>query len=71
MPRPVWLSLLGITPQIERSHIRLVARVHAWVAGSVPGQGACGRQLIDVTLSHQCFSPSLSPSLSLSLELKK
>ena len=43
------------------------------VTGSIPGQGAClgyrqgpqlgacKRQPIDVSLAHQCFSPSLSP----------
>ena len=29
------------------------------------------RQLINVSLSHRCFSPSLSPSLPLSLEINK
>ena len=33
-----------------------------------PVGGTCKRQLIDVSLSHQCFSPPLSPSLSISLE---
>ena len=32
--------------------------------------GACKRQLIDVFLAHRCFSPSLSPSLPLSLKNK-
>ena len=40
-------------------------QVHAWVAGSVPGRDMCERQPTDVSLSHQCFSPSLSPSLPL------
>ena len=34
--------------------------VHQKVAGSVPGQGAYERQPIDVALSHQCSSLSLS-----------
>ena len=50
------------------------------VSGSVPSQsthlgcwpgsqsGACERQPIDVSLAHQCFSPSLSPSFPLSLK---
>ena len=29
-----------------------------------PQLGACERQLNDVSLAHQCFSPSLTPSLS-------
>ena len=44
---------------------------HAWVAGSVPDQGACKRQLIDVSLSHRCFYTSLSPSFPLSFNKKK
>ena len=38
--------------------------------GSVPGWGTCETQLIDVSLSHRCFSPSLSPSLPLFLKIK-
>ena len=53
------------------------------VTGSIPGQGtclgcgfspwvrACERQSIDVSLSHPCFFPSLSPSLPLSLKINK
>ena len=43
---------------------------HAWVEGSVPGQGVYERQPIDVSVSHQCFSLSLSPSLPISLKNK-
>ena len=51
------------------------------VMGSIPSQGmcldcgpgpqleTCERQLIDVFVAHQCFSPSLSPSLPLSLKI--
>ena len=54
--------------------------VNQRVTGSILHQGTCvggrfgpwssvyWRQLIDVSLSHGCFSPSLSPCLSLSLE---
>ena len=53
------------------------------VAGSIPGQGTClgggpgpqlgtcKRQPIDVSLTHRCFSPSLSPSLIFSLKINK
>ena len=56
------------------------------VAGSSPGQGTClghraGTQLrarkrherhqSDVSLTHWCFSPTLSPSLTLSLKINK
>ena len=50
-------------------------------SGSFPSQGTClgcefsapswgmyNGQPIDVSLSHQCFSPSFSPSLPLSLK---
>ena len=52
-------------------------------ASSIPIQGtcldcrpgrwleACKRQPTDVSFSHQCFSPSLSPSLPLSLKINK
>ena len=33
-------------------------------AGPGPGQGACERRPINVSLSHQSFSPSLPPSLN-------
>ena len=46
--------------------VPLPVRAHAWVAGRVPGWGMYERQLMDVSLSHWCFSPSLS-SLPLSL----
>ena len=50
------------------------------VAGPIPSQGtglgcgpgpqleACERQLINVSLTYQCFSPSLSPPSPLSLK---
>ena len=33
--------------------------------------GVCKRQLINVSLTHHCFSPSFSPSLPLSLQINK
>ena len=53
------------------------------VAASIPSQGTClgcgpgpqlgayKRQLINVSLARQCFCPSLSPSLTLSLKINK
>ena len=53
------------------------------VAGLIPSQGTClgcgpgpqvwvyERQPMDVSLTLLCFSPSLSPSLPLSLKLNK
>ena len=42
---------------LERRH------VHQNAVGSISGQGAYGRQSVDVSLSHQCFSLSLPLSL--------
>ena len=39
--------------------------------GPGPQLGACERQPIDVSLTHQHFSPSLSPSLPLSSKINK
>ena len=64
VPWLVWFSWLGIILQSERSRVQFLVRAHAWVAGLV----LSWRQVINVSLSHQCFSPSLSPSLPLSLE---
>ena len=46
-------------------------RAHAWIGGSVHGQGAYGWQPINVCISHWYFSPSLSPSHPLSLKVNK
>ncbi|KAF6109825.1 hypothetical protein HJG60_011016 [Phyllostomus discolor] len=68
---PVWLRWVDVIPQSKRSLVRFLIRAHAWVAGLVPGWGVCKRQLIDVSLSHRCVSPSLSSSLPLSLRINK
>ena len=48
-------------------HQKVEGSIPGQVAGSIPGQGAQGGQrggqLIDVFLSHQCFSSPLSLSL--------
>ena len=41
--------------------------VHRKVAGWVPGWGAYGKQPIDISRSHQCFSLSLSKSINIFL----
>ncbi|KAF6075070.1 hypothetical protein HJG60_009468 [Phyllostomus discolor] len=46
-------------------------RAHVWVVCSIPSQGTCRRQSIDVSLLHRYFSLSLSPSLPFSLKKKK
>ena len=70
-------ALVGVAQWIE---CRLV---NQRVAGSVPSQGAylgcwpgphlgaCEKQLIDISLAHQWFSPSLSPFLLLPLKINK
>ena len=65
------LSWLGVVLQSKGSLVRFPVRAYAWVAGLVPGGGAQERQPIDVSFSHWCFSPSLSPSLPLSLKINK
>ena len=70
-------TLAGVAEWIERLPVN-------WkVTGLIPGQGTCPgcrpgpqmgvckRQPIHVSLTHPCFSPSLSPSLPLSLKTNK
>ena len=58
-PWLVWLSGPEHRPINQRVPIRFLVRV----VGSVPGQGTYERHLIDASLSHRCFSPSLPLSL--------
>ena len=53
-----WLRWLQCRPQ--RLWVWFLVGALTWVAGSTPGQGAYGRQPIDASLSHWCFSFSLS-----------
>ena len=55
----------GVALWTERWHVPFPVRARAWVVGQVPSWGMCERQPIDVSLVHQCFSPSLSPSSTL------
>ena len=49
-----------------------LAGVAQWVESQARfSVGACKRQPIDVSLTHQCFSPSLPLSLRLSLKINK
>ena len=57
---------VGYRPQSKMSPVQFPAKAHAYVVGSVPGQGT-----YNVSLSHGCFSPSLSPSTPLSLKISK
>ena len=67
----MWLSWLAVIMQSKRLLVQFLVRVHAWVAGSVPSRDLYERKPIDVSLSHRCFSPFLSPSLPLSLKINK
>ena len=67
--RPIRHGLVGWALSCKAKGRRLDSRsehlpgLRTWSLG-----GAFKRQLIDVSLSDGCFSPSLSPSLPLSLE---
>ena len=70
-------TLAGVAQWIE------CQPVNQKVTGLIPSQGTClgfrpgphlgahERQPIDVSLTHLCFSPSLSPSLPFSLNRNK
>ena len=62
----MWLSGLSASLRAKGLLVRFLVRAHAWAAGLVPRWDARRGQLIDVSLTHQCFSPSLSPSPLLS-----
>ena len=63
---PVWLSWLGIIPQSEKLLVQFPVGSRALGAGSIPGQDAYKRQVIDVSLVHSGSLPLfLSPFPSL------
>lgn len=53
------LSWLKCHPVIERFWLQFPVRVHISVVSLILGLGAYRRQLINVSLLHQCSSPSL------------
>ena len=57
--------------KVTSSIPRFPVRTHACVVGSVPCWGMHEKQLVNVSLSHQCFSSFLSPSLPPSLKINK
>ena len=67
----MWLNGLSTGLRNERLPVRFLVRARAWVAGQVPSWGCARGNKIDVSLTHGCFSPSLSPSLPLSLKVNK
>ena len=64
-PWLVCLSEWSVSLWTERSPVWSPVRAHAWVAGQVPGWGCVRGHCFSLT--QWCFSPSLCPSLSLSL----
>ena len=52
-------QFVGHCPTKRKVTSLIPVRPHAWVEGSVPTQGEYERQLIDVSLSQGCFTPSL------------
>ena len=70
------MALAGVAQWVERQP------ANRKVAGSIPSQGTsldyrpgpqlgmCERQLINISLAHRCFSPSLSPFLLFYLKNK-
>ena len=60
----------GLSRTLKWPLVPFLARAHVWAAGSVPGQGAYGRQLVNVSFSHQFLSLSLSHLSPFPLSLK-
>ena len=66
----MWLSFLGIIP--DQRVVGLIPSHGTNLDCDLgPSLGAYARQPIDVSLPHLCFSPSLSPSLTLSFSKQK
>ena len=65
MPWMVWFSGLSTSLRTKGLLVQFPVRAYAWVVdlscGPGPQLGVCERQLIDVCLAYQCFSPSFSP----------
>ena len=62
----LWPRLVLLSGQSTRRGAR---RLLVSQSGHLPGTWE--RQLTEASLAHQCFSPSLSPSLPLSLKIGK
>ena len=48
----------------ERLRVPFPISPHTWAVGSIPSRAVYGKQLINVSLSHRCFSLYLFLSLS-------
>ena len=55
----------GQHPANQKADSLIPSEFNSWPG---PWLGVCERQLIDVSLAYQCFSPPFSPSLSFSLK---
>ena len=69
LPWLMCLSELSTIPQTERGLVWFPLRAHAWVAGQVPRVGETQKATNGCSLTHQCFSLSLSPSCPFSLKI--
>ena len=65
-------QLFGALSESPKKAVGLIlVRAHTKAMGSIPGQGEYGRQLINVSLSHQCFFLMLSAHFSLKKPVKQ
>ena len=55
----------SIIPYTKRLRVRFLVRARMWPVDLVPSWGVCGRQPIDVSLSHRCLSFCVCVCLSL------
>ena len=60
------VAQLSVIPQSQRLPVRFPLRAHAWVTGSVTGQGAYERPPVSVSPSYQCSLPLFLPPFPLS-----
>ena len=58
---PVWLNWSGIAPQSKTSLVQFLIEARAWVVGLDPSQSACGKQLINISLTSMFLSLSSPP----------
>ena len=63
-----WIEL---RPANQRVASSIPGQGTCLVCGQGPQLGVCERQPVDVSLTYECFSSSLSPSLPLSLKINK
>ena len=64
-------QLVGLRPTKQKVASSIPCQGARLDCGFGPRQGTYEKQSINVSLSHKCFSPFLSPSLPLSLKINK